>query len=264
MAEEVEAVLRDGGHLLCEAGTGTGKSLASLVPAAASGRRIVVSTATKALQSQLWREDLPLAATALGRPIRAELLKGRSNYVCRLYAAQVEARLFDVRYEQALQRLRPWLQRTTTGDRAELDHTPPPALWAELAVGPDRCRGRRCPVISECFSERARQRAFEADVVLVNHALFFADLGLRRASDGRVSILPDYDAVVFDEAHALEDAAAEWLGARLGTSDLHRLARDVERACELDEAAVPHRSLVELEHHGGALFAALPAGPGRR
>src|SRR5215470_18869968 len=102
MADAVSEVLRDGGHLVCEAGTGTGKSLAYLVAAAASGRRLIVSTATKALQGQLWREDLPLAAAALGKPIHAELLKGRSNYVCRLHAAQVEARLFDARYEDAL------------------------------------------------------------------------------------------------------------------------------------------------------------------
>src|SRR4051812_15887645 len=263
MAESVAEVLEHGGHLVCEAGTGTGKSLAYLVPAAASGRRIVVSTATKALQGQLWQEDLPLAAAALGKPIRAELLKGRSNYVCKLHAGQVEARLFDVRHADALDRLRPWLQTTSTGDRAELDHSPPPALWAELAVGPDRCRGRRCPFVGECFSEKARQRAAEADVVLVNHALFFADLGLRRMSDGRVSILPDYDAVVFDEAHALEDYAAEWLGARVGSADLIRLQRDVERACELDDAPVPHKALIDVERHSAALFAALPAGPGR-
>jgi ATP-dependent DNA helicase DinG len=263
MAEAVASTLEHGGTLVCEAATGTGKSLAYLVPAAASGRRVVVSTATKALQSQLWRQDIPLAAAALGRPLRAELLKGRANYVCALLAGRVEARLLDERYDAELARLRPWLASTRTGDRAELDHLPPAELWAELAVGPDRCRGRRCPVVRSCFSERARDRAAEADIVLVNHALLFADLGLRRASDGRVGILPEYEAVVLDEAHALEDVAAEWLGARIGSADVARLLRDVDRACELDGVRRPQRVLVELERHAEALFAALPRGPGR-
>jgi ATP-dependent DNA helicase DinG len=156
------------------------------------------------------------------------------------------------------------LAATATGDRAELEFVPPPELWAQLAVGPDRCRGRRCPLIGSCYSERARQRAAEADVVLVNHALYFADLGLRRASDGRVGILPEHDAVIFDEAHALEDVAAEWLGARLASVDLVRLARDVDRACEADGADRPARALVDVERHGTHLFAALPAASGRR
>src|SRR3954464_9986715 len=137
MAEAGAGTLADGGLLVCEAGTGTGKSLAYLLPAAASGRRVVVSTATKALQGQLWEKDLPLAAQALGRPIRAELVKGRSNYVCRLLASRVEARLFDDDHGADLARLRPWLASTATGDRAELDWLPPADVWSELAVGPD-------------------------------------------------------------------------------------------------------------------------------
>jgi ATP-dependent DNA helicase DinG len=264
MADAVSETLAEGGVLLCEAGTGTGKSLAYLLPAVASGRRVIVSTATKALQSQLWRHDLPLVSAALGRPVGAELLKGRSNYVCRLQAGAFEARIFDERHGSAFDRLRPWLASTATGDRAELDELPPPDLWAQLAVGPDRCRGRRCPLIGSCYSERARQRASEAEIVLVNHALYFADLGLRRASDGRIGILPEHDAVVFDEAHALEDAAAEWLGARLSTADLVRLARDVDRACELEDANRPSRALVDLERYALHLFSALPIESGRR
>src|SRR4051812_29367060 len=263
MAEAVAGVLRDGGHLVCEAGTGTGKSLAYLLPAAASGRRVVVSTATKALQGQLWEKDLPLAAQALGRPIRAELVKGRSNYLCRLLVSRVEARLVDDEHGAAFARRRSWLATTPTGDRAELDWLPPADVWAELAVGPDRCRGRRCALLGSCFSERVRQRAGRADIVLVNHALLFADLGLRLASDGQVGVLPEYDALVLDEAHALEDAAAGWLGARLASADLTRLARDVDRACESDGGARPHRALVDLDRHGDLLFASLPVAPGR-
>src|SRR5436309_594159 len=122
--------------LVCEAGTGTGKSLGYLVPASLSGRRVVVSTATLALQSQLLRDDLPLAAAARGKPIRAELLKGRSNYACRRMVVQLGMRLFDPLHGDAIERLRPWLDVTLTGDRAELDHEPPAGAWGEAAGGP--------------------------------------------------------------------------------------------------------------------------------
>ena len=145
MAQGVEQVLARGGTLVCEAGTGTGKSLGYLVPAALSGRRVIVSTATLALQSQLLRDDLPLAAAARGKPIRAELLKGRSNYACRRMVVQLGMRLFDPLHGDAIERLRPWLDTTLTGDRAELDHVPPAGAWAEVAVGPERCLGAAAP-----------------------------------------------------------------------------------------------------------------------
>ena len=150
-----------GGTLVCEAGTGTGKSLGYLVPAALSGRRVVVSTATLALQSQLLRDDLPLAAAARGKPIRAELLKGRSNYACRRMVVQLGMRLFDPLHSDAIGRLRPWLDTTLTGDRAELDHVPPAGAWAEVAVGPERCLGARCAVLRDVLRRggaRARGR----------------------------------------------------------------------------------------------------------
>ena len=144
LAQGVEHALASGGTLVCEAGTGTGKSLGYLVPAALSGRRVIVSTATLALQSQLLHDDLPLAAAARGKPIRAELLKGRSNYACRRMVVQLGMRLFDPEHADAIARLRPWLDTTTRGDRAELDHVPHPAAWSEVAVGPERCLGARC------------------------------------------------------------------------------------------------------------------------
>ncbi len=263
MAQGVERVLTRGGTLVCEAGTGTGKSLGYLVPAALSGRRVIVSTATLALQSQLLRDDLPLAAAARGKPIRAELLKGRSNYACRRMVVQLGMRLFDPVHAEALERLRPWLDTTLRGDRAELDHVPPAGAWAEVAVGPERCLGARCTYSATCFAEEARDRALDADVVIVNHALYFADLGLRIASDGAIGVLPEHDAVVFDEAHELEDAAAEWLGARLSLRDVTQLRRDCERACRLDNATAPARMLHELERAAHALFARLPAARGR-
>jgi ATP-dependent DNA helicase DinG len=263
MAQGVEDVLARGGTLVCEAGTGTGKSLGYLVPASLSGRRVVVSTATLALQSQLLRDDLPLAAAARGKPIRAELLKGRSNYACRRMVVQLGMRLFDPLHGDAIERLRPWLDVTLTGDRAELDHEPPAGAWGEVAVGPERCLGARCHFSATCFAEEARERAADADVIIVNHALYFADLGLRIASDGAIGVLPEHDAVIFDEAHELEDAAAEWLGARLSLRDVTALRRDCERACRLDNASVPGRLLHELERAANHLFNRLPAARGR-
>jgi ATP-dependent DNA helicase DinG len=233
------------------------------VPAALSGRRVVVSTATLALQSQLLRDDLPLAAAARGKPIRAELLKGRSNYACRRMVVQLGMRLFDPLHGDAIERLRPWLDTTLSGDRAELDHEPPAGAWGEVAVGPERCLGARCTFSATCFAEEARERAADADVIIVNHALYFADLGLRIASDGAIGVLPEHDAVIFDEAHELEDAAAEWLGARLSLRDVTALRRDCERACRLDNASVPGRLLHELESAAHHLFARLPAARGR-
>jgi ATP-dependent DNA helicase DinG len=263
MARGVEDVLANGGTLVCEAGTGTGKSLAYLVPAALSGRRVVISTATLALQSQLLHDDLPLAAAARGTPIRAELLKGRSNYACRRMVVQLGMRLFDPVHGDAIERLRPWLDTTSTGDRAELDHEPSPGAWAEVAVGPERCLGARCTFSATCFAEEARERAGDADVIIVNHALYFADLGLRIATDGAIGVLPEHDAVVFDVAHELEDAAAEWLGARLSLRDVAALRRDCERACRLDNARAPARLLHDLESAAHHLFARLPAARGR-
>ena len=218
LADAVSRALAERTHLLAEAGTGTGKSLAYLVPALASGRRVVVATATKALQEQLLTKDVPLAAAALGRDVNVAVLKGRQNYLCRnrlqgfallggeLFARPEDGRAFDA--------MRPWIDSTETGDRAELEVEPSQALWAELAVGSDRCLGRTCPHVGTCFSEAARERASHADLVIANHALYFADLGLRERRDG-VGVLPEHDAVVFDEAHRLEETAATWLGGRV-------------------------------------------------
>jgi len=240
LATAVDEALRDRVHLLAEAGTGTGKSLAYLVPALDSGRRVVVSTATKALQEQLLTKDVPLAAATLGREVRVAVLKGRQNYLClqRLQGfALLGGALFPETADGALfESMRGWIESTGTGDRAELEIEPSDALWSELAVGADRCLGRTCPQIGACFSEAARERAAHADLVIANHALYFADLGVRERRDG-AGVLPEHDTVVFDEAHRLEETAATWLGGRVSGSGLHRLVRDVDRACR--EAGVP-------------------------
>jgi len=259
LAEAVERALALGEHLVAEAGTGVGKSLAYLVPALESGQRVVVATATKALQEQLLRNDVPVAAAALGRRVDVQVLKGRANYLCRRQLQGFQPFLLpDGRDGVAWEAMQGWLDATETGDRAELAAEPSAALWAELSVGPDRCSGRRCPFVSTCFAEAARARAAEADLVIVNHALYFAHLA------SGLSVLPEHDAVVFDEAHRLEESAAAWLGGRVSRQALKRLAHDVERACREAQRPLPARELDRVERTGDRLLRAVAPHSGRK
>lgn len=265
LAQEVADALERGEHLLAEAGTGTGKSLAYLIPALASGKRVVVATATKALQEQLLTKDVPAAASALGRPVDVAVLKGRANYLCRKSLQTLALPLFRTAEDaREYERLQDWIETTETGDRAELAFEPRPTLWTELAVGPDRCAGRRCPFLASCFSEQARERAQEAELVIVNHALYFADLALRAKTGDGAGILSEHDAVVFDEAHRLEDAASSWFGGRVSLVGLRQLLRDVERACRQVGTSLPARPLAEIDRRGEELLAGLDPGRGRR
>ncbi len=258
LAAAVAFALSSGEHLAAEAGTGTGKSLAYLLPALASGQRVVVATATKALQEQLLTKDVPAAAAALGREVEVALLKGRQNYVCRKQLESFGPMLLRSRRdEEAFEAMQPWLAATATGDRAELDLEPPESLWAELSVGADRCAGRRCPLFGTCFAEAARQRAAGAELVIANHALYFAHL----AAGG--GVLPDHDAVVFDEAHRLEETAASWLGGRVSRVGLRRLAADVERACREATHPYPARAMERIERAGERLLGAVAPPAGR-
>lgn len=266
LAQAVAEALEAEEHLLAEAGTGTGKSLAYLVPALASGRKVVVATATKALQEQLLTKDVPVAARVLGRDVKVAVLKGRQNYLCRkalhgygLLGSQLLQRDEDA---DAFDRLRPWFDETETGDRAELEFEPSDTLWSELAVGADGCLGRKCPFVTTCFSEAARRRARTADLVIVNHALYFADLGLREATDA--SILPEHEAVVFDEAHRLEDTASTWLGGIVSTWGLSRLEWDIGRACLEAGVPVPVRALDRVRRAGASLIRSVAPATGRR
>jgi ATP-dependent DNA helicase DinG len=251
LAAAVERALATGEHLVAEAGTGTGKSLAYLLPALESGQRVVVATATKALQEQLLAKEVPAAARALGREVDVAVLKGRQNYLCRRQwdGAQL---LFGAEL------IEDWARTTETGDRAELEVEPSDALWAELAVGPDRCAGRRCPFLSSCFAEAAKARAAEAELVIANHALYFAHV----AAGG--GVLPEHDAVVFDEAHRLEESAASWLGGRVSRAGLRRLAADVERGCREAAVPAPGRALVRVERAGERLLRVVSPPAGRR
>jgi len=231
MALAVAGSIRQKRNLVVQAGTGTGKSLAYLVPAILLGRRTVVATATKALQDQLAR-DLPFVAAHLGVPFAFSLLKGRSNYLCvqrcRETAGGTQLDLGEEAEPEGLgelgrqvRRLLGWGQTTAIGDRAELDFEPRPAAWAAVSVAATDCPGAaRCPSGSDCFAEAARRRAEEADVVVVNTHLYAAHL----ASGG--ALLPEHEVVVFDEAHELEDVAATSLGLELGPGRLRALARN--------------------------------------
>ncbi len=259
LADQIGGTIDHGGVLVAEAATGIGKSLAYLVPAAMSGRRVVISTATKALQGQLLTEDLPLARQATGMEITAAVVKGRANYVCRVQRAFAHQRVPE-EYAGQLSRLEEWLVRTRVGDRDELPFVPSDVVWRELSVGPDRCRGARCAERDSCYAEAARERATGCQIVLVNHALYLADLALRVARGGEPVILPEHDVLIVDEAHAFEQVAAEALGARVSGPALARFARDIDDACASATKLAPTAELALLQVHGDRLFSALPEG----
>jgi ATP-dependent DNA helicase DinG len=257
MAERVEHALAKGQALVVEAGTGTGKTLAYLLPAATSGLKIVVSTATKTLQEQLADKDVPLLKS-LGVDARVAFLKGRQNYLCLLRFDEFSRNpTFAVREETAhFERIGEWAATTRTGDRAELDDLPESlASWRDLSATADQCIGQKCSRFDDCFVFRMRRQAADADVIVVNHHLFFADLALRTSSagDAGAAVLPKYDAVVFDEAHAVEEVATEHFGAQLSSFRVSELARDALKT--LPPAKLAERGLASrLLRDGGDFF----------
>ncbi len=236
MAEAVEQCLADEHILICEAGTGTGKTLAYLVPALTSGKKVVVSTATRALQDQIFEHDLPLIEQTLGLPVHAALMKGLGNYVCRRrYREFIASELADQEaFYGMVPKLREWVARTQSGDIAEFaDVAEGDPLLGAVVASADTRLGSACPHFEECFVTQMRARAERARIVVVNHHLFFADLALRGPHPGKV--IPDYDVVIFDEAHQLEDVATQFFGTRLTSAAIARLLTEVERHL----AAVP-------------------------
>ncbi len=230
MARAVHDALSHGGHLCVEAGTGTGKTLAYLIPALALNKRVIISTATKNLQEQLYHKDVPFLEKALGRTLRVAYLKGRGNYLCLHRFAQTDgimmlAGLEEVHY---LDTIRRWSQKTVIGDRAELADLPEDlSFWRDIDARAEICLGSKCPKFDECFVTQARRRAEEADIVIVNHHLFFADLAARNNDYG--AVLPDYTMVVFDEAHEIEDTAAEYFGMQASNYRLSDLIQDIQK-----------------------------------
>jgi ATP-dependent DNA helicase DinG len=263
MAKAVAGGIVAGRHVIVQAGTGTGKSLAYLVPAILSGRRVVVSTATKALQDQLAGKDLPFLTEHLGQPFEFAVLKGRSNYLCRQRAREVsdgddQLTIDDLADDvgtlgKEIVRLVEWGRTSETGDRADLPFEPRPKAWSAVSVSAMECPGAiKCPSGDECFAEAARVRAEGAEVVVVNTHLYGAHL----ASGGHV--LPEHDVVVFDEAHELEDIAASSLGIEIGSGRMRALARGARRL--ISEQAVAD----DVEGAGDLFDAALERAGDRR
>ena len=254
MVQRVQGALEQARALVIEAGTGTGKTLAYLLPAARSGLKVVVSTATKNLQEQLADKDVPLLK-ALGVDAKFAFLKGRQNYLCLLrYDQFLRNPTFAVREEAALfDRIGQWALSTSTGDRAELTDVPENlASWRDLSATADQCLGQQCSFYDRCFVFKVRKAAADADVVVVNHHLFFADLALRTSSagDSGAAVLPRYDAVIFDEAHAVEEVATEHFGSQLSSFRVSELGRDALRALQqkpalLEAAGLATRLLKE-------------------
>jgi ATP-dependent DNA helicase DinG len=232
MAGAVQRALAQERFLIVEAGTGTGKTLAYLIPSVLSGKRVVVSTGTKTLQEQLFFKDVPLVQERLQFPFRAAFMKGRGNYLCwrrfRLFSRQP---LFTSMEEVGnYQTVKKWAGRTKTGDRAELSDLPEDlGLWKEVCASSETCLGQSCEFHDRCFVMAMRQEAAGADVLIVNHHLFFADLAVRMKGYGEV--LPRYEAVVFDEAHQLEETATQYLGNTISNYRFEELARDLRREC---------------------------------
>jgi ATP-dependent DNA helicase DinG len=230
MAEASSQAFAQERFLIVEAGTGTGKTLAYLVPAVLSGKRLVVSTGTKTLQEQLYFKDLPFIRQTLGFSFQAAFMKGRNNYLClrrfRLLSRQPLLKgLEDVAHYRELKK---WAKKTLSGDRAELSSLPENlSIWKEVCASGDTCLGQACETFDDCFITHMRQAAAAADVIIVNHHLFFADLALRRKGFGEV--LPRYEAVIFDEAHQLEEIATQYLGFSLSNFRFEDLARDIRR-----------------------------------
>ncbi len=236
LAGAVAQTIASRGVLLAEAGTGTGKTLAYLVPALLRGERVIVSTATRALQDQLHGKDLPLACRALGVQLRAVRLKGRSNYVClyRLKRTQEEGRLESRRAVGELRRVALFAGTSTDGDLSGLPGIDERSELMQLVTSTrDNCLGAECPDWKNCFVMKARREALAADVVIANHHLFFANLALR--DEGVADLLPSANTIVLDEAHQLPDIGAQFLGTALGSAQAAELARDV-LACGLQHA----------------------------
>ena len=271
MASAVATVIDDGGTLLAEAGTGTGKTLAYLIPAILSRQRVLVSTGTKNLQEQVFFKDLPWLRESIGVPFTATLMKGRTNYLClhrwENYRDAVEGntgtsgRLIDVGDHVLLPVIQEWAARTKTGDRAELRDLPEDLpLWKEISADADTCLGTECPRYGDCYLTLMRQRAAESDVVIVNHHLLCADASVRKSAYGEV--IPSCPTLVVDEAHQLEDVATQYFGVAFSNFRVDDLVHDAGRLLpaapleieRLEEAA---RALNHINDRAAVFFAAL-------
>ena len=266
MARAVERSLQEGKHLIVEAGTGTGKTLAYLLPALRTGQRVIISTGTKNLQEQLFFRDVPFLESLLG-PLRVCYMKGRANYLCRnkLYALRAQPILNGLEEIDQFQQIANWEKTTETGDRAEIDALPEASqVWNKLDARADACLGQTCPDYERCFITEMRRKALESDVIIVNHHLFFADLSIKQQARSApdAGVLPEAAAVIFDEAHELEDIASSYFGISLSNVRLEELVRDLEAVLRSKQA---HSTSLKgcgdtLRERSRMFFAALPRG----
>jgi ATP-dependent DNA helicase DinG len=263
MAKAVERALAERRHLIVEAGTGTGKTLAYLLPALRTGQRVIVSTGTKALQDQLFFRDVPFLETLLGE-LRVCYMKGRANYLCRrkLFALRDQPILSGLDEIDEYRQIAEWEQTTETGDRAELSALPESsALWHKLDARTDACLGSTCPDYRRCFITEMRRRALESDLIIVNHHLFFADTAVRLAAGNApdAGILPESAAVIFDEAHELEEVASQYFGRSLSNLRFEDMARDTDVLLRGNSGGTQIPALTQqLRERARLFFAALP------
>ena len=239
MARAVEDALAFSGRLVVESGTGTGKTYAYLVAVVLSGKRTIISTGTKHLQEQIFKRDLPVVLSVLDETVSAQMLKGRANYLCR-YRLKLNSQQSDL-VDQANQLeydvIDKWAARTKSGDIAEVsDVNEASPIWKQVTSTTDNCLGGKCPDYRNCFVNQARQRAMKADIVVVNHHLFFSDLTLK--TEGFGELLPDHEAVIFDEAHSVLDIASQFFGFSLSSFQLKELTKDVLAAKKEEKSAV--------------------------
>ncbi len=269
MAEAVEQALKEKRHLIVEAGTGTGKTLAYLLPVIRSGKRVIISTGTKTLQEQLFFKDIPFLQEHLGE-LRVCYMKGRANYLCRkkLYDLTDQPVLNGLEEINQFKLISDWEKTTASGDRAELAEMPESSpLWSKLDARTDRCIGAECQQFDRCFITEMRRRAAESDIIIVNHHLFCADLAIKAAADrGPDSgVLPDAGVVVFDEAHELEDVATDYFGVSVSNLRVEELLRDVENT--LRRAGLPLvqalAASARVRERSQFFFALIPPGEGR-
>jgi ATP-dependent DNA helicase DinG len=274
MAQAVEQALEEKRHLIVEAGTGTGKTLAYLLPVIRSGKRVIISTGTKNLQEQLFYKDVPFLEQALygdsGSRLSVCYMKGRNNYLCRkkLYDLTDQPVLSGLEEIEQYRAIAAWEKNTSTGDRAELAELPEASLlWHKLDARADACTGQKCSLWERCFITEMRRRAMESDIVIVNHHLFFADLAIKLQAEGApdAGILPEAAAVIFDEAHELEDVAGNYFGISVSNLRVEDLARDIEHSMQHNRllSASVSGALGSLRDRSQLFFSLLPAGEGR-
>jgi ATP-dependent DNA helicase DinG len=290
MAQAVEGALEEKRHLIVEAGTGTGKTLAYLLPVIRSGKRVIISTGTKNLQEQLFFKDVPFLEQALfgeverrasspvhqthvqapDRRLSVCYMKGRNNYLCRkkLYELTDQPVLSGLEEIEHYRAISAWEKTTHTGDRAELAELPEAsALWHKLDARADTCLGQKCKEWERCFITEMRRKAAESDIIIVNHHLFFADLSIKLEADGApdAGVLPEAGAIIFDEAHELEDIAGSYFGISVSNSRIEELARDTEQFLQREKLYTPQMSsaIQSLRERSQLFFSLLPAHEGR-